>query len=59
MAGRPAADHPAQQAHRLPENPRRKHMVFAALIVETGIAVVIASSLAVWARRFTSRSDAR
>ncbi len=30
-------------------------MVFAALIVETGIAVVIASSLAVWARRFTPR----
>lgn len=34
-------------------------MVFAALIVETGIAVVIASSLAVWsARRFTPRADA-
>jgi hypothetical protein len=44
---------------RRPENPRRKHMVFAALIVETGIAVVVAGALAAWSRkRFTPRSDA-
>jgi hypothetical protein len=34
-------------------------MVFAALIVETGIAVVVAGTLAAWSRkRFTPRSDA-
>jgi hypothetical protein len=55
--GRPAI---AQQADcGLPENSRRKHMVFAALIIETGVAVVIAGSLAAWARkRFTPRAEA-
>jgi hypothetical protein len=44
---------------RRPENPRRKHMVFAALIVETGIAVVVAGALAAWSRkRFAPRNDA-
>ncbi|UOX86864.1 hypothetical protein MUY14_34745 [Amycolatopsis sp. FBCC-B4732] len=44
---------------RRPEKPRRKHMVLAALIVETGIAVVVAGSLAAWSRkRFTPRSEA-
>ncbi|VVJ23912.1 Uncharacterised protein [Amycolatopsis camponoti] len=44
---------------RRPENPRRKHMVLAALVVETGIAVVVAGALAAWSRkRFTPRSDA-
>jgi len=44
---------------RRPENPRRKHMVLAALIVETGIAVVAAGALAAWSRkRFTPRSEA-
>ncbi|WP_290050711.1 hypothetical protein [Amycolatopsis solani] len=44
---------------RRPEKPRRKHMVLAALIVETGIAVVIAGSLAAWSRkRFTPRNEA-
>jgi hypothetical protein len=44
---------------RRPENPRRKHMVLVALIVETGIAVVVAGALAAWSRkRFTPRSDA-
>ncbi|SFW49325.1 hypothetical protein SAMN04489730_0843 [Amycolatopsis australiensis] len=34
-------------------------MVFAALIVETGVAVVVASALAAWSRkRFTPRRDA-
>ncbi len=34
-------------------------MVLAALIVETGIAVVIAGSLAAWSRkRFTPRNEA-
>jgi hypothetical protein len=43
---------------RRPENPRRKHMVFAALIVETGIAVVVAGALAAWSRkRFAPRND--
>jgi hypothetical protein len=44
---------------RRPENPRRKHMVLAALIVETGIAVVAAGALAAWSRkRFTPRDEA-
>ncbi|MEV6644802.1 hypothetical protein [Amycolatopsis sp. NPDC051371] len=44
---------------RRPENPRRKHMVFVALVVETGIAVVVAGALAAWSRkRFTPRSEA-
>ncbi|MDT7798423.1 MAG: hypothetical protein QOI78_1856 [Actinomycetota bacterium] len=35
-------------------------MVFAALIVETGVAVVVASALAAWSRkRFAPRNDAR
>jgi hypothetical protein len=34
-------------------------MVFAALIVETGIAVVVAGALAAWSRkRFAPRNDA-
>lgn len=34
-------------------------MVLAALIVETGIAVVVAGALATWSRkRFAPRSDA-
>lgn len=34
-------------------------MVLAALVVETGIAVVVAGALAAWSRkRFTPRSDA-
>ena len=34
-------------------------MVFAALLIETGVAVVAASALTVWARkRFTPRSEA-
>ncbi|MDS0132708.1 MULTISPECIES: hypothetical protein [unclassified Amycolatopsis] len=60
VAFRSDAGQPAQpDAPRRPENPRRKHMVLAALIVETGIAVVVAGALAAWSRkRFTPRHDA-
>jgi len=59
MAFRSDAGTPLSRPLGRPENPRRKHMVLAALIVETGIAVVVAGALATWSRkRFAPRSDA-
>jgi hypothetical protein len=60
VALRPDAGTPlSRPRRRRPENPRRKHMVLAALIAETGIAVVVAGALAAWSRkRFTPRGEA-